>query len=422
MLTEVERLDLRDQLFAKRFQTGHNEQIFEKLAVMPGEAEGDEAVVHYSYAPPVWERSACNVDHYVFVSRLIATTTYKDRAISCMHHDYQRDEWPIDWSITARQSARDFPTLVLSEYADGSVKGVLVRQARSYTYVGFTSDFVEPEEVEAGLKMLADLAPSQKYCGWFKDSCVSAESLEAAISMTAESPGGQKFVVLYRGMEWLSGIWNSPQKDSLLAGTFKLTSVADFHGTRVSKAKRASRPGLDEVRKKMAVPGSYPALQLALSLLTDSVPWSTFKQDYEANGAVRSLCDWWNVSAPDAMRSAGAFRVYRWNPGDMTFVAGDPEEPAMQANVAANLPSYALFEQMGKPTILVWFLRGRAFNTKESGGTMIYSANGEGAYDLAQSLEETDEAYYSLLGLESLWVSARMVEQPHGIRLASGSA
>lgn len=94
----------------------------------------------------------------------------------------------------------------------------------------------------------------------------------------------------------------------------------------------------------------------------------------------------------------------------------------MQANVAANLPSYALFEQVGKPTILVWFLRGRAFNTKESGGTMIYSANGEGAYDLAQSLEETDEAYYSLLGLESLWVSARMVEQPHGIRPASGSA
>ncbi len=38
MLTEIERLDLRDQLFAKRFQTGHNEQVFELLAVLPGEA------------------------------------------------------------------------------------------------------------------------------------------------------------------------------------------------------------------------------------------------------------------------------------------------------------------------------------------------------------------------------------------------
>ncbi len=165
----------------------------------------------------------------------------------------------------------------LREYADGSVKGVLMRQARSYTHVGFTADHAEPEEVEAGLKMLAALAPRQKYCGWFKDSDINAESLEAAISMTAESPGGQKFVVLYRDIEWLSGIWNNPEKDSLLAGSFNLTSVADFHGTRVSKAKRASRPGLVEVRKNMVIPGSYPALRAALNLLTDTVPWSKIK-------------------------------------------------------------------------------------------------------------------------------------------------
>ncbi|MFU0436822.1 hypothetical protein ACMZ45_19515, partial [Acinetobacter baumannii] len=68
------------------------------------------------------------------------------------------------------------------------------------------------------------------------------------------------------------------------------------------------------------------------------------------------------------------------------------------------------FEEDGKPAVLVWFLRGRAFNTEESGGTQIFSANGDEAYDLAQSLDETDEAYYSLVGLEELWVSARMAE------------
>lgn len=421
MLTEIERLDLRDQLFAKRFQTGHNEQIFELLAVLPGDTDGAEAVVHYSYAPPVWERSACDVDHYVYVSQLIGATTYKDRAIACKHHHYLHDEWPIDWSVTAKQPARDFPTLVLRQYADGSVKGVLMRQARSYTHVGFTADHAEPEEVEAGLKMLEALAPRQKYCGWFKDSNISAESLEAAISMTAESPGGQKFVLLYRDIEWLSGIWNNPEKASLLAGSLNLTSVADFHGTRVSKAKRATRPGLVEVRKNVVIPGSYPALRAALDLLTDTVPWSKVMQDYETNAAVKSLCDWWNANAPKEMRFAGAFRAYRWNPSDMTFVAGDRDEPAMQANVAANLPSYALFEEVGKPTVLVWFLRGRAFNTEESGGTMIFSANGDAAYDLAQSLEETDEAYYSLVGLEELWVSVRMAEMSQGVRPEAGS-
>lgn len=415
MLTEVERLDLRDQLFAKRFQAGHNEQIFELLAVLAGGKDGAEAVVHYSFAPPVWERSACDTEHDVYVSQLIATTSYKDRAISCVYHDYLRDEWPIDWNVTAKQPSRDFPTLVVREYADGSVKGVLMRQARSYTYVGFTADYVEPQEVETALKMLGALAPRQKYCGWFKDSDITAESLEAAISITPESPGGQKFVVLYRDNEWFSGIWNNPTKDELLGGSFSLTSVADFHGTRVSRAKRASRPGLVEVRKNMVMSGSYSTLRAALNLLTDTVPWSKIKQDYEANGAVKSLCDWWNANAPEDMRFAGAFRAYRWNPGDMTFVACDPEEPAMQANVAANLPSFALFEEVGRPTVLVWFLRGRAFNFEEPGGTVIFSANGAPAYDLAQSLEETDEAYYSLVGLEELWVNARMATTTHEV-------
>ena len=415
MLTEVERLDLRYQLFAKRFQAGHKEQIFELLAVVPGEKDGAEAVVHYSFAPPVWERSACATDHHVYVAQLIGSTSYKGRAIACVHHDYLCDEWPIDWNATAKHPSRDFPTLVVREYADGSVKGVLMRQARSYTYVGFRADYVEPEEVETALKMLGALAPRQKYCGWFKDSDIAAESLEAAISMTAESPGGQKFVVLYRDIEWFSGIWNNPTKDALLGGTFSLTSVADFHGTRVSRAKRASRPGLVEVRKNMAISGSYSALRAALNLLTDTVPWSKIKQDYEANGAVKSLCDWWNANAPEEMRFAGAFRVYRWNPGDMTFVAGDPEEPAMQANVAGNLRSFAIFEEVGQHTVLVWFLRGRAFNAEESGGTVIFSANGVPAYDLAQSLEETDEAYYSLVGLEELWVNARMSTAAHEV-------
>lgn len=75
----------------------------------------------------------------------------------------------------------------------------------------------------------------------------------------------------------------------------------------------------------------------------------------------------------------------------------------MQANQAENLPSYALFDADGdRPMVLLWFLRGRRFNTGEGGGTMIYSANGQPAYDLGLDLAEVDEAYYSLRGLESI--------------------
>lgn len=314
-------------------------------------------------------------------------------------------------SNTASSAPEEFPgypELVLRELPDGRVTGVAMREMRSSFHVTFAGKFVEPEEVERGIQILRTLDQNEAYGSWKKELDIDAATLGDAIASSPESSVGQKFVFLYRGNEWLWGIWNNPDhpkrsgvlKD--LAGV-DLRSVADFHGTRVSAAKRGERPGLDTVRANQTVAGPYQVLEVAIDLLEQSSLRSSAKQDYEAHPAVRYLCDWWNRNAPEGSREAGFVRLYVWNETDRIFNACDPEEPAAQANQLDIWPSYALFERPGMPTVLGCFYRGRRFNKDDgTGGTKLYAADGSEAWDIGLEAAEVDEAYYSLIGLERL--------------------
>lgn len=314
-------------------------------------------------------------------------------------------------SNTARSVPEEFPgypELVLRELPDGCVTGVAMREMRSSFHVTFAGNFVEPEEVERGIQILRTLDQNEAYGSWKKELDVDAASLDDAIASSPESSVGQKFVFLYRGNEWLWGIWNNPDhpkrsgalKD--LAGV-DLRSVADFHGTRVSVAKRGQRPGLDTVRANQTVAGPYQELEVAIDLLEQSHLRSRDKQDYEAHPAVRYLCDWWNRNAPEGSREAGVVRLYVWNETDRIFNACDPEEPAAQADQLDSWPSYALFEHPGMPTVVACFYRGRSFNKDDGTGyTTIFAADGSEASSIGLEVAEVDEAYYSLIGLENL--------------------
>jgi hypothetical protein len=306
----------------------------------------------------------------------------------------------------AAQEDVGIPELVLIERQDGSVAGAVVHEMRSGYHVTFADQFAEPDEVERGIRILNALDAGEQYGTWVMARGITAASLDTAIANSPETSAGQKFVFLYRNNEWLWGIWNNPdhpdrQDVSEHVRGLRLMSVADFHGTRVSAAKRATRSGLDEVRSNMALAGPYEVLEAAIEQLNGS-PRSADTQDYEAHPAVRHLCDWWNRNAPEGSREAGYARLYVWKEIDATFEAGDPEEPARQADQFDASDCYALFERPGMPTVAAQFYRGRRFNQEDRMGVTTFLANGNTAWSIGADLHEVDEASYSLIGLERL--------------------
>ncbi|WP_341744673.1 hypothetical protein [Azonexus hydrophilus] len=401
-MNQSECIELRDSIFASQFQTEPKERLFRFLAVEPGGVGDSDATVHFAYAPAVWERAGYGSTPNDVVTLLEATideTPYKDKNLAVQFHDYLRGGWPIPWGITAKESFNNFPSLVLLEAADGKVTGVLMRDAHcGNVNARIANAYAEPHEVEDMIEELTALAPDEQFMGWYKDCNIAADSIDAAIALTPESDAGQKHVLVYRQMEWLWGLWNNPAKPH--AYPMELSSVADFHGTRVSAAKRRSRGELEVAKAKQTIPGDYDVLDQALALLSpDDGGTGT---DYEAIPAIKMLCDWWNSHAPEAMRPAACFRVYVWKSNRRTFVAGDPEEPAVQANDLASIPTYAVFEREGRPTVALTFFRGRLFNKEDACGTQTYYANGEDGWQIGVDLDQVDEAYYSLKGLRAI--------------------
>lgn len=393
--------ELRDTLFAAKFPSGSKEGVFRYLAVVPGADVYTAATVHYAYAPPAWERAGEKSDAEAFLRNLIAQTSYAAEHVALQYHDYLRNGWPLPWDLTAKASHNDFPTLVLHEVAGGKVSGVLMRNAQvGRTMENIADAFVEPDEVDKIIGNLRYLKPHERYMSWYKESNIDAASLDEAVAATPETDVGQKEVLIYREGEWLWGLWNNPAKHER-AEALHISSVADFHGTRVSAAKRATRVGLDGVRANKTLRGDCTVLAEALALLR-SGDMKTYASGYESTPAVKLLCDWWNAHAPVEMRHAASLRTYIWAEEDLIFAPGDPEEPALQAAVLAREGVYALFEAEGRPPVAVQFHRGRAFNTDTNGGTQTYLADGKEGMDIGMGLQEVDEAYYAVKGLQSV--------------------
>jgi hypothetical protein len=213
--------------------------------------------------------------------------------------------------------------LVLVERADGQVSGALLRHLGTADLdVVFANAFCEPQDAEALVHELQRLAVGQRYMSAYKEANVDAASLIQSIVQTAESEAGQKLVLVYRVNEWLSGLWTNPKQlddpDSAM-GEFTLCSVADFYGTDVSAAKLSTRADLAVARAKQTILGDYAVLEQAVALASPN-----HAGDYEQAPSLRTLCDWWNRTAPHELRTAGIVRLYSWDEARKAFLAGGP--------------------------------------------------------------------------------------------------
>jgi hypothetical protein len=388
--------ELRDILFAERFPS--RQRLYRYMAVIPGTERGVDAVLHYAYAPGVWEREGWKMGPDNFLKYLIDKTAYRAANIKVRFHDYLQDGWSMPWTLTAKDSSDNFPLLIAVERADGSITGAVMRDPHmTTTEPRVAGSWCEPQEVEELIALVRGLEVDDQLLSTYKERNLDAASLASAIAQMPETEAGQNHVLLYRGNEWFSGLWTNPEKSRRHGEGLDLHSVADFHGVRVSRAKFASRAGLSTAREKQTLVGDYAVLKQALERIHEGTG-----RDYERNAAVLHLCGWWNTHAPEDMRSAGLFRVYHWVGADNTFTAGDPEEPAVQADQMAQCPTYALFEEEGHPTVAVQFFRGRSFNTEGPYGVQTYHPNGDEAWQIGCELHEVDEAYYSIAGLKSL--------------------
>lgn len=406
-MNEALRLQLRDLISGCTFpadEHGHVHRRFRFVAVTPG-TDGAEATVHINHLEMVWQLAGVDESPLEYLEGVLAGSPFADNKITvalCR-------EWALPWDITAVDPSRDFPTLILFEHPDLSVDGVLMREPHHGSYTELADGY--PERAEA-LALLADLQALDRYqpfLRWYKESNIHATTLDEACAAAPESPVGQKFVVLYRGHEWFFGIWNNPVKIPRDASKpLSLSSIADFHGTRVSTSKLATRTGLELVKGQEMLRGEGAVLDFALAvtrkLRQDGVDFEVGQ--YETHPGVQSLCAWWNTTAPEPLRSAGCFRLYVWDEKTKVFHAGDPDEPAMDASVLVNSGPFALFEKPGAPLVAATFYRGREFNVARGGGSVVFSVDGEEAYDMGLALHEMDEAYYSALGLSARSVQA----------------
>ena len=404
-MNDAQCLALRDLIIASTFpanEHGYAAPRFRYVAVVrdgdcPRSVPGD-ATVLYHYLPAAWERAGAGSDADAFIRGLLNQSPFHAKSIRLEHRP---NSWDALWSIAAVSPSDNMPTLVLIEKPDRSVEGVVMREVGTFgSHATLADTYPEPGQAQAALQQLVELEPYAPFLRWYKESNIAASTLDEACTRAPQSPQGQKFVIVYRRDEWLWGIWNNPGLQHYAGnGSLVLSSVADFHGSRVSMAKRATRPGLDDAKGRQTIVGDGAALERALALAKMARSDEPKFGEYESHPGVKALCAWWNAAAPDNMRTAGCFRLYAWDDAKQIFLAGDPEEPAMQADVLADGGAYAIFEREGRPTIAAQFYRGREFNQEQSGGSIVFSASGIEAYDVGLNAADMDEAYYSARGL-----------------------
>ena len=398
-MQDTQCLAIRDWLFDQHDRVTGTARLFRYVAVVPNDSDVKSATVHYALARPVPITGTFAAEPDDIVRELLAQSPFRSAELHLAEHDVLKDSWPVKWGLTAKDSLSNWPVLVLSERDDKSVYGVVMRSPNlESNALRFASLYCDPEEVGLILDLLMLMQPDDAFLGWFKESEIAASDLEQALAATPQTDAGQKFVLLYRTDEWLSGIWNA---DRPIVERINLTSLADFHGIPVSLAKKRRRADLEQACDNQTVTGDYDALVKALTAAGGEMP--SRGSDYEADPAVRVLCDWWNGAAPDGMRHAGALRIYVWSDERRVFLPGDPEEPGLPADVLATQPTYALFQEPGKPTVAVVFLRGREHNVAlPNGSTQIQFANGNPCYVIALPISVANEAFYPAQGLRAV--------------------
>ncbi|MDF0606793.1 hypothetical protein HZU77_014190 [Neisseriaceae bacterium TC5R-5] len=144
--------------------------------------------------------------------------------------------------------------------------------------------------------------------------------------------------------------------------------------------------------------GNFSVLEAAFNLLDKHT------SNHEKHPAVKYLCDWWNVNAPEEMRHAAFFHSYFWDKWADIFIPEDIFGPKFSTEKMSKISSHAIFQRENEKFALIFF-RGKEFNKRLPVGnglffTQLYFANGDVCTDLCCDEGDVDDCLISFFGFE----------------------
>jgi len=373
-------------------------RVFRFAAVLPTHDKMACADIHVAIVPNSWRRHGLSEFQIKDkVDEAVRAAGLEGKTFKIHEHEWSR--WPIAWKDTILGESNAFPLLVLFKRADGSYDGALMAR----TMVGDAEEHLKKARSATRannlVEDLKELVRFDDHHGWFKQTNFEASNLQDLISRVPKSHAGQFCAWIFEDDHWKTGMYHLSDGDNLsLHSKTKPASHKPLKGNEL----------LSVVRANQTVKGDWKALEESIGLLAfndrDFEDFST--EDFEGRESVQRLCAWWNTLAPEGAKEAGCFRFYVWKPKTRTFdPIGEAQEPELTEDALKKYTAsddYTLFEQPGKPTVLVQFLRGRKHNRYIDLGTQVYQANGKLFWEVGAAPEGINEAHVSVMGLAEL--------------------
>ena len=168
------------------------------------------------------------------------------------------------------------------------------------------------------------------------------------------------------------------------------------------EASRDTFPTAEEALFKGAVTvGEWRILQKSIDQASNY--YAFFRSiNCEDAPAVSELCAWWNATAPEGCRGAGAFLIGALKDTEVKFLGSEFEkEPPVFADEFAQDYCYAVFTSPHGVHYAVVFSKGQAHNKDTPDGVQVLQVNGNVLWDW--DVEETSEANLSFYSTRCLY-------------------
>lgn len=131
-----------------------------------------------------------------------------------------------------------------------------------------------------------------------------------------------------------------------------------------------------------------------------------WRVDHATNPAVHDACAWWNITAPSGLQTAGCFAVHVLDEelGALVCLSECEASPMFVSDLVADDDGScsAVFEEPGRPLVVLTFLKGRDAQRFIDGFTYVYRVNGSVWVDTTATPEEINFSHKAVLGLREL--------------------
>lgn len=396
-MKKQELQDFQEFLFNKKLPEnsyGTQENFFRLLHL----SNDNEAItINYSLSPGAWERSGRGTTFgNEYIQEIINESQFKN--LKCKFNQVFYKTWHFPWDLTSKESINNFPLLILIEKDNDSVDGVLMRNTHNQQIEkNIAEKYFEKSDVLNLIDELKDLPKNENFLSIYKDKNISANSLEETYPIIDYSEGQQAQILIYQNNEWLFG---TVEKDNAQYVNGNFFKVSDFYGLPASKQIINMREDIDSVVVNQTIPGDEEVIYKAIHQLNaiNQIPGIT-PEDFPP---FKTIWQWWNDNAPKNMKDARLFHIYIWNPENRLFIAGNDFEPANKPENISKIPTYSLFTLKNKLTVVIAFFKGEEHFKQIGNSVQTFYADGSEAWEIGGSINELNETYYCLSGLQKI--------------------